>query len=128
MQLRKRFLLPLTAAAAMLTIGMTPTAQARDRTGAVVLGALAGAAIGYAITAPRIGYAAPPPVVYAPPPAPVYGPPVVVYGPPRGVYGPQPAQVAEFYGRPGWGHHHRPYPPRHGYEYGHGPRQPRPYY
>ena len=125
MLFKKRLLLSTSVATVILAASAVPTAQANDRTGALVIGALAGAAIGYAVTAPRVGYVAPP-VIYAPPPQPVYNPPVVygppavyrtppvVYGPPRVVYGPPRVVGYEGYSR--WEHrHHQPYFPEYGY-------------
>lgn len=82
----------LVAVAAVAALGMAtiPAAQAHDRAGPIIAGAVLGAVIGtviansHPVPAPVAVYPAPPPpprVIYAPPPRVVYAEPVVVYGP-----------------------------------------------
>lgn len=94
----KKTLVSVAAVAALGTASI-PAAQANDRAGAVIAGAVVGAVIGglllqhaHARAAEPVIVHRPEPVVYGPPPV-VYGPPPVVYREPRVVYAPAPRVV-----------------------------------
>lgn len=107
------------AAVTALGVAAMPAAQANDRAGAVIAGAVVGAVIGgillqnaHAHGPAPVVVAPPAPVVYAPPP-PVYRQAPVVYAPPpvRVIYRPAPVYV-----EPRWHHGHHGHPGHHGHD------------
>lgn len=103
---------PALALAAAAMLAAVPQAQAHDRAGVFIAGAVTGVIVGSALAPrPYVGYVyapPPPPVAYYYPPYPP--PPVVVYSPPPRVV---------YYGPPAYGY--RPYYPHHRHHHhGHG--------